>query len=129
MKEPKKKRSSFLCWRSNSTASQPDDSDLELQNIPIEEDVENTQFFNGDLKKKKRFPFLKSKTTSQLDHFKNKNDEEVQNTAAKINEETKDKPPPSCPSTPRLLPEIDFQSSDTESTQEIKKEENTGDNS
>jgi len=75
------------------------------------------------------FSFLKSKTASQIDNSENKNDEEVQNTDAKINEETSDTPPPSCPSTPTLLPEPESQISDTESTQENKKEENTGDNS
>jgi len=101
-KEPKKKKNySLLCWRSSSTSSQLDDSDLKKQN---------------------RLPFLKSKTTSQLDHSENKNDEEVQNTDAKINEETSDTPPPSCPSTPTLLPEPESQISDTESTQEINKE-------
>jgi len=71
---------------------------------------------------------LKSKTTSQLDHSEIKIDEEVLNKEALSNEETSDTHSPSCPSTPTLLPENESQSSDTESTQEIKKEENTGDN-
>jgi len=129
VKEPKKKKNSFLCWRSNSIASQLDHSDLELHNINNEEDVENTQLLNGDLQKKNRFPLLKSKTTSQLDHSENQNDEEVQQADAKNNKENGDTPPPSCPSSPTLLPEPDSQISDTESTQETKKEENAGDNS
>merc|ERR1711860_229333 len=83
VKEPKKKKNGLLCWRSNSTSSQLDDSDLELQNINNEKDVENTQLLNGDLKKKNTFSFLKSKSTSQLDNSEHKKDEEVQNTDAK----------------------------------------------
>jgi len=129
VKEPKKKKNGLLCWRSNSTSSQLDDSDLELQNTNNEKDVEQTQLLNGELKKQNRLPFLKSKTASQLDHSENENDEEVQNTDAKNNEDTSDTPPPSCPSSPTLLPEPESQISDTESTEEIKKEENTEDNS
>jgi len=128
MKEPKKKKNPLLCWRSSSTSFQLDDSDVELQDKTNESDVENTQLLNGDLKKKNMFPFLKSKTTSQLDSD-NKTDEEVHQEEVKVNEETSDTPPPSCPSSPTLLPEPESQISDTESTQEIKKEENTGDNS
>ena len=129
VKEPKKKRNSFLCWRSNSTASQLDHSDFELPDKINEEDVENTQLLNGDLKKRNILPFLNSKTASQLDHSENKNNEEVQQgEAKKIKDTISATPPPSCPSTPTLLPEPDSQISDTESTQETKKEENTGDN-
>jgi len=120
-KEPKKGKNKVPFWRSK-TASKLDHSDFELQNGNTDEDAENAQLLNGDLKKKNRIPFLKSKTTSQLDNSENKNDEEVQNTDAKNNEETSDTPPPSCPNTPTFLPEPDLQISDTESTQEIKKE-------
>merc|ERR1711860_140246 len=121
MGEPKKEKKRFPFWRSK-TASKLDHSDLELQDKTNESDVENTQLLNGDLQKKSRFPFWRSKTVPQLDHSENKNDVEVQNTDAKNNEETSDTPPPSCPSTPTLLPETESQISDTESTQEILKE-------
>jgi len=103
-------------------------SQLDHSENKNDEEVQNTDAKNNE-ENSATPPTSCPKTTSQLDHSENKNDEEVQNTDAQNNEETSGIPPPSCPSTPTLLSEPESQNSDTESTQEINKEEHGEDNS